>query len=58
MEIIYNLRSFNRLPIWDCGRIMHDNDDTPPGGATPIAVPSPLPVSIIFPVTLACGAGR
>jgi hypothetical protein len=58
MEIIYTLSPFNSLQTWRCARIMHDNDDTPPDGATPIALPGPLPASVVFPMKLARGAVR
>jgi hypothetical protein len=62
MKIIYDRCSFNDLfndvkawpPVW---RHVHDNDDTPPRGGTPVALPNPLPASVVFPMKLACGGG-
>lgn len=58
MEIIDTLSRFDSLQVWRRAWIKHDNDDTPPDGATPIALPAPLPASIVFPMKLARGAAR
>lgn len=54
MEIIYYLSIFNELI--DRLRSPHDNDNAPPAGGTPVALPDPLPPSIVFPMKLAHGA--
>jgi hypothetical protein len=57
MEIILNLHPFG----WSVPRPprdMPDNDDTPPTGGMPVALPGPLPASIIFPMKLAYGGVR
>jgi hypothetical protein len=59
MKVIYDLCSCRDLQTWRrIQRQMHDNDDTPPRGGTPVALPGPLPASIAFPMKLACGGGR
>ena len=34
------------------------NDNAPPPGSPPMALPGPLPPSIVFPMKLACEAVR
>ena len=55
MKILDNFYSFRDLQTLSVLRNKHDNDDTPPRGGTPIALPGPLPASIVFPMKLAFG---
>ena len=54
MEITYCPSVFNGL----IARLRrpHDNDNAPPPGAPPMALPGPLPPSIVFPMKLSRGA--
>jgi hypothetical protein len=54
MEIIYYPSVFNVVTARL--RSPHDNDNAPPAGGTPVALPGPLPPSIVFPMKLANGA--
>ena len=58
MESIYNLSAFKDLQASRPVRNAHENDNVPPGGATPVALPGPLPPSIVFPMKLAHGGVR
>jgi hypothetical protein len=52
MEIIGYVSRFNGLQTWRPVRCTHDNDNAPRPGATPVALPGPLPASIVFPMKL------
>ena len=56
MEIICYLSVFNNL-IANL-RNTRGNDNAPPPDAAPMALPGPLPPSIVFPMKLARGAVR
>jgi hypothetical protein len=43
---------------WLTAQPTRDNDNMPPSGGRPIALPGPLPASIIFPMKLAHGGAQ
>jgi hypothetical protein len=54
-DIYHRLKDFQALlAVWTT----HENDNVPPGGATPVALPGRLPASIVFPMKLAHGGVR
>jgi hypothetical protein len=57
VENIWNLSAFKELRAWRLVRNAHENDNVPPGDATP---PVALLGSLIdlFPMKLACGGAR
>jgi len=58
MEFIGNISSFKSLPTRRPVRNTHDNDNALPPGATPMALPGPLPESIVFPKRVVRGSIR
>jgi hypothetical protein len=54
-DIYHDLKGFQTLLAV---RNTHENDNVPLGGATPVALPGPLPASIVFPIKLAHGGVR
>lgn len=53
MKTIIILTSPRGSQPWSAG-----NDNMPPGGATPVALPGPLPATMEFPMQLTRGAVR
>ena len=50
MKVIDYLSVFNGVTT--AQRNTHDNDNAPPAGGTPVALPSSLPPSIVLPTKL------